>query len=488
MTRGNGYYGAMEISNQMQNLEFMGNLMSTFGGSEIVSRKSTYVQAQNQQVINSATGGQNQRTTFQLPRSGYIDMQTLAIYGTLNITADTNATYTTVQYGVSDLIDRMRLYIQGNTEIEDVRFYNHVRANTIIHNNTVQWFETSASVLELWGLYTSDNFSVGVSPSGVPFYHSPMLGFLGSKNFFPAFVVGPLQLDIYWAAVPDALISVQSAGFVPNTANYLIQNLRLYYDVCTLKAGLNDRVVEQVKSPLGWQVHYNSFETYDAPGLGQGSALFEQAFSVRLGSIKSVFAMFSPSGARSTGYDYLMSQLPGHTQSQWRVNNVNFPEDPMTDDATVYREFCKAIGVLNTLYRGGVVRNIRHIQQMLTAVAGGSTLATGTGHHNMAVFNNGIAAGAGIVDVNNWTWSSIAGGISGVGTTGRNFIIAYEFEVENDDEKISGLTTSSSSADILIRVVRTGVTTGMDTFLAVLCDKIFTIQGAGDGAVTRVDK
>jgi hypothetical protein len=524
MVATDGYYEQMMPTNQMHNLMFNGGGFTGFGASQVTSRQSIYIQAQNIQTIDSRNGS-GQKTTFEIPRSRYLDLQTLAIQGNVRIVSDqanlassggaNSVQFTTLQYGFSDLVNRMVLYIQGTTPIEDVRYYNRIRANMMIHNNTAQWFHTSGGMFELWGRYSYDNFNPSaqsdVAPNGPIFYHTPMFGFLAIQDFYPAFLAGNLQIDIYWEDAAAALVtSVNSnwdgvtltgnANFpLFNTAYYIVSNLRLYYDVVSVQQSVSDGVMARAASDTGMQFHYNSFEVYENGGISTGS--FDVQFPVRLGSIKSVFLLTAPYAFRSTRFDYLMSQLPGWQQAQFRVNNDNYPQDPMTDEETAYRHFCKALGNYNTMYRGGIVRS--------------KWLGTGTTGYNVnydgvATFGNGhfivltmpygtqqSTSGypAGLLPYNLWEWG--VRDRTGAIFTGLNFVLAYEWDLDNDPMHIAGLNTAQSSSDITVSVQRDlssagatlqGLLTPIVTYLVCLCDKLFTIKLSGQSGVTTVDK
>lgn len=463
------YYEEPLPSDQMRELLTISKQFTTFGSSIIASRKSTYIDAQNKQ-----TGGPGQKTVFQLPRDGFLDPQTVSIEFQLNVKPDTGSggsVNTWLQYGVSDIINRMQLNFMGGSDVENIESYNKIKAFLLQHNNTAQWWQTSGCILEGM-LAVGDSFWVAQTPvanggTGVltqeTWNHTPMLGVLFSDAYLPLMALPTMQIIIYWENFAPAFISTAAGGvtITYNTGTYSVSNLRLRYDVVYLKPEAQAAVLAQMASEGGWKMHYQTWLSTYSTGISTQN--FNAQFSIRAGSIKSAFFLAAPTTWNSTQYDYLKSTIYLLTSAQFKVNNTLYPLEAMTSDQELYREFCKALGVYNTMYRGGLV------YRKQTPTAAGP----------VSLFTLPIVTATTAQPLNQFIWTSLhlAGTV----------LAAYNWDLENDEGIISGLSTNITGTDIVVQIAR-GDATALDVLLASFVDAVITFKGTFDSANAQIDR
>ena len=468
------YYEEVMPTQQMRQMSgIQSRLFKPFGSSSIASRKTIEMDARDKQTAGPVSG--NNKTTFILPTEGFLDPQTLSISFSLSVTPDSatdargnpTTAYTFLQYSVSDLINRIRLYINGGTELENIEYYNRTRAMFLQHYNTAQWLQGPGSILEGCGHVGNDWWTRPAGQNGAAdkiFEHSPMLGTFNGENYLPLALIPNIQMDIYWETFAAAFISTAPTGTTINfnTGTYAISDLKLKFDLVYFKQDAQAEILAEMSRDEGWNLHIQSFTNYS--GTGYTTANFDAQFPVRVGSVKSAYFLASPTAWVSTQYDSLVGKINQLTTFQWKVNNTLYPQEPLNDDGIMYKEFCKALGVYNTMYRGGLFTD---------------TIANG----NSSLFTIPMVAATPSQPLNNYVWSS------SVNIPYGSVIPAYDFDLENDENIISGLSTNVTASDVICKVTRpTGVSTPLNAYLICFIDKVVTIKGTAQSANIMVQQ
>ena len=461
-----GYVEQVMPTDQMRNLlGTQSRMFKPFGSSSIQSRKTVEQDARDKQTAGPAPG--QQKTTFIIPSDGFLDPQTVTLTFSLTVTPDSatdargnpTTAYTFTNYGVGDLINRIRLYVNGGTELENIEYYNRTLAIFRQHYNTAQWLGTTGAILEGWGHVGNDWWTRAPGSNGAAdkvFHHAPMLGTLVVENYLPLAIIPQLQIDIWWELFSAAFTSVAPTGVTINfnTGTYAISNLKLKYDIVYFKPDAQAMILAELQRDEGWNMHIQSFNNYSSVGLsGQN---FDINFPVRVGSVKSVYLLGSPIAWNSTQYDSLVSNWTGLTSFQIKVNQTLYPQEPILDDELLYKEFQEALGTLNTMYKGGLVTD---------AIANGST----------SLYTIPLVAATPTQPLNNYVWSSST-------TVPYGTVVpSYEFDLENDENIISGLSTNQTATDIICKIARS-TTTPQNAWLVCFIDKVITIKGTAAAA------
>jgi len=462
------YWEEPNPSSQMHQLTATtSKLFKSFGQSDIVSRRTVKIDARDKQTAGP-NSGQN-KTTFIFPREGFLDPQTVTLSFNISVTPDTatdpsanpTTSFTFLQYGINDLINRARLYINGGTDLENIEYYNRIRAMLRQHNDTAQYLQTSAAIMEGWGHVGDDWWSraSGLGGAADQTFETPiMFGTFFGDNYLPLQILPDVQIDLWWETFAQCFISTAPSGYTINfnTGSYTISNLKLNFDIVYFKSEAQKLIIDELQTDMGWKMHIQSWQSYS--GTGYTTAAFDASFPVRLGSIKSAFFVAEPTTWRSSQYDYLMSSINSLQSVQFKVNNTLYPVEPMQEDVIVYKEFVKALGVFATMYRGGLVSSSTRTQ----------------------LYNIPYVPATTSQPLQNYVWGSYY--------PYATIIAAYDFDLEHDENIISGLTTNTTASDIVVKVSRpTGVSTPLDAFLLCFCDKIITIKGTAAAAAIQVD-
>ena len=478
------YYEQPLPSDLMQNMMYDGIYASAFGKTDLTARRKVFINAEQNQSV-TPTNGSNNKITIRIPRDGLGDMQTAVISFNLTITAPTvvggdSSTTLSVfpQGGIAALFNRIRWYQSGNLDIEDVQNYNQIKLNVMDQNNTVQWNLGSGSIMEgrnigplaccpgnpgyqFWTQQGTSLFN--------QFLHSPMLGSFYSNQLWPFFALPTSYMDIYYE-VPtvafQAFIISGSGTSVNNNLQYTVSNVQLYYDCVYVNNAVMAEIDKVLTSPAGWQVHFPTFITVNSPN--QTSTTIAQQFSVRAGSIKSVFMIGQPiNWVNSLNYPSLKSTFYGLSQAQWKLNQQLYPQEPITSDQGLYYYMKEAFGSLNTMFCGGNVGDPHQTQPYNLDIIPGEN-------------SSGVLPNGGIQNSLKW----------GTYTYSQVCMPSYSFDLDHDETKITGVTTNLTATDIqfLAQFRTLGDTGGYNVLLVAFIDCIFTMQGVGGAAVGKLDK
>lgn len=483
--------------------------------SQVLNRQQTFKLPQQQSFVTVSNSG-GRKTEFELDRVGLADMATLRLTGQITITPDTNtvggaAVRTVFAYGAADSIDRAVLSVSGQTIFEDIVNYGMARVIFLLYNSTINWVQTNGKINELFNL--ANSFQVG---DILYFTHYFILGICDTGVCYPLWATGPLRLEIYWTESSRCLVSTVQGSTNPttvvaNSASYTVNDMKLWVDRVSPSEMQNGAIEAALASENGWKLHYQSLQTYQLQT--QNTTRMVLAAAIRAGSIKSIWCHMVPSNFNTTLGDYLRpclsapyfgqggsspTTLPPDEVSQWqfRINNYNFPENPVTNNVDTWVYLSTSMGLANTYARGGIISQgfgSANIFDAWAPIGVSSQVVTGGGNQLDGCVDTGGGVRVPQPDTlaaawpQNWSWvnSNAWTTINATTYEGNNFLIGYNFTADGDNRMVSGISTAATAADVQLTVIRK-YPYPVDCRFFALCDYVLTLSGAGGSAAANV--
>jgi hypothetical protein len=233
--------------------------------------------------------------------------------------------------GASSLISRANIQIGGQTL--SYAQYNHYRNAVLPHVLSKEYFENDLRQLE----YAGVTKAIAAAADNVLFCTVPLwLPIFNSKSAFPQLLVNsPITIELVTTSIIDAFTAVVTAA-----TNFTIDNASLSYESIVVPYSYKEALLAS-KSGKSYNMHINDWMAIGPQNMS-GSARYN--IGAGLSSLKSIlFTSQLQADQVATGVKKYVSN--GLLQCSFYVNNQQVSPAGLTDDAQIYDEMQRALGV-----------------------------------------------------------------------------------------------------------------------------------------------
>lgn len=482
-------------------------------------------------------GTQTKFVQFDLPRDGYLDSNTFTMEFDLTVAnlpgfgagggyprvvgpiaaeqAAIDLPAVRLFSSAYDVINRFRL-LQGSTELMDMENYNMWKALEYLwmvpesYQREVGYAnEGVAPMSYALGLAQTENSSIFMTPAAAGtvtkrFQLNISDGIFGTYHFLPMGRQQQWQIKANIESKFRALLFSSSL-----TANQIaaitasISNVRLYFDRVTLPDEIDAGVVAAINDSA-LKLHFSAIRSQTQIMTGQNATV---KFTERVTSLKSVFIVANDNANQQDPYDVQIGKYNGMDwyAHQFRINGIQYPPYKVENKVEAYHWATRACGFFRVPWVPGkpltsLTTDINGMNESLIH----SSLDTESLLHEpyRSVFSTEqytAAAGtypftlyatvfgwpatldvAGNVATSRWTFPRPT-----IALSKRNkFMIAYDFDREEDPHAITGLNTANKQADIEVQIERLAQADQLLTGF-VMFDATLIIAPMGRASVAR---
>jgi hypothetical protein len=233
--------------------------------------------------------------------------------------------------GASSLISRANIQIGGQTL--SYAQYNHYRNAVLPHVLSKEYFENDLRQLE----YAGVTKALAVAGDLVLFCTVPLwLPIFNSKSAFPQLLVNsPITIELVTTSIIEAFTAVVTAA-----TNFTIDNASLSYESIVVPYSYKEALLAS-KAGKSYNMHINDWMAIGPQNMS-GSARYN--IGAGLSSLKSIlFTSQLQADQVATGVKKYVSN--GLLQCSFYVNNQQVSPAGLTDDAQIYDEMQRALGV-----------------------------------------------------------------------------------------------------------------------------------------------
>ena len=359
----------------------------------------------------------NQLIQFYLParRGTMYDPQTLYLKGTIgSVTSGTAATAVTLNRNAFSIINRIQVYGQDSTLLEDIQNYNdlaHILQDIQMSREDKRGLSTMYGGKSDYGGSTDINVDSGYAftaggaggflNTGTNQFCIPLLsafGVLAEKLIPVGWLNSDLRFDIY-TELPNVAFR---DGAATSVASYKLTNLELVVDVLQFESeGMS--MIEQFAptngSPL--YLHATTWKTYTASIANGSSGFTSTLVPHRSLSVKEV--LLDGKIATTNQYDSFARFIPygsSNLQCGLNIGGQKFPQKAIETVAELFAELQKSQHAFNQLAMNGSINRDEYTKYLADMSAAGSLTSKAVIGFDTELYDK---KGSTIINGQNWT-------------------------------------------------------------------------------------
>jgi len=467
-------------------------------------RERTYITPTggNEFTIGVNTAAASTFLQLDLPRDCYMDSNTVALSFDLEVggftafdpAAPTTTTCCRFQHAATDIFSRLRL-LQGSEELMDLENYNVWKALEAQWVVPITQQKISGAVCEgnapiSWAasVTTDPNLpsrplAVGGAMTGTTnFFPFPgekkefnvlfTEGLFSVYRFLPLKRMQQLSIKINFESLARAFVWNKAFG---GTEYYKISNVRLWFDKVILPDEVDQAVSEAIlQSAIS--IHHPSWRSQTQAISNQNES---PKFTERVASLKSIFIVGVQTSQLNDPVKWKFGNFSGMdwVDHQFRIDGVQYPPNKIQQISQVHRWAERAFGIYHVPWQPG--------KPVLAPVTSANFISMDNHlryqeEPYLSSFTNNAAINTYTAltnPENTYTFyhSNMA----------RNkWVLAYDFDLEDDPHAICGLNTANRQADIELVLSRSS-STPHQLYGFILHDVTLLIAPQGKAAIAR---